>query len=100
MSIQISSLGFKTDAKLDEFINNKVNKLYGLYDGIKKSEVVLKLDKDENKQNKITEIKLNINGGELFAKKQCKSFEEATDLAIDALKSQLEKHKSRTNPKP
>ena len=34
-------------------------------------------------------------GNQLFAKKQCKSFEEAIDTSIDALKSQVKKHKEK-----
>jgi putative sigma-54 modulation protein len=31
----------------------------------------------------------------LFAKKQCATFEEATDLAVDALKTQIKRYKER-----
>ena len=34
-------------------------------------------------------------GKELFAKKQCKSFEEAADTAVDALRRQLKKYKDK-----
>ena len=44
---------------------------------------------------KITEIKLNIPGNDLVVKKQCKSFEEATDLSAEALRRQLRKHKEK-----
>ena len=65
------------------------------YDQIIGSEVYLRLDKSDVNQNKIVEIKLNIPGKDLFAKKQCKSFEEATDVTIDALRRQLKKHKGK-----
>ena len=45
--------------------------------------------------NKIIEIKLNVPGKELFAKKQTKSFEESTDEAIEALRKQLLKEKEK-----
>ena len=54
-----------------------------------------KLDKKEGVENKIAEIKLAIPGKDLFAKKQCKSFEEATDLAVEALRKQIKKHKGK-----
>ncbi len=95
MNITINSVKFKTDRKLEDFIESKVGKLNNLYEGIHSSEIILRLDKDEQKENKITEIKLNIKGGELFAKKRSKSFEEGTDLAVDALKKQLIKHKDK-----
>ena len=51
--------------------------------------------KDKEKENKIIEIKLNVPGKELFAKKQTKSFEESTDEAIEALRKQLLKEKEK-----
>jgi putative sigma-54 modulation protein len=36
-----------------------------------------------------------VPGNDLFAKKQSKSFEEATDIAVDALRKQLTKHKEK-----
>ncbi len=91
----INSVKFKTDSKLEEFIQDKVSKLHLMYEDILASEITLRLDKDEQKENKITEIKLNLKGNELFAKKRSKSFEEGTDLAVDALKKQLIKHKDK-----
>ncbi|MNY48451.1 hypothetical protein D3C86_1837880 [compost metagenome] len=35
----------------------------------------------------------------MFAKEQCKTFEEATDLAIESLKKQITKHKDKTRTK-
>ena len=42
----------------------------------------------------VSEVVL-LPGKELFAKKQCKSFEEASDSVIDALITQVKKHKSK-----
>ena len=95
MKINISSVHFKADQKLEDFIQERIEKLSGIYDGIIGSEVTLKLDKSNNTDNKVTEIKLFIRGNDLFAKKQCKSFEEATDSAVEALRKQLTKHKEK-----
>lgn len=95
MKVKINSVHFKTDKALDEFIETKIGKLFSLHEGIHNSDVTLRLDKDDNHENKVVEIRLDLAGGEVFAKKQCKSFEEATDLAIDALKKQLIKHKDK-----
>jgi putative sigma-54 modulation protein len=95
MKVNISSLHFKTDQKLDDFIEQKVSKLTSYFDRITKSEVVLRLDNDSTKENKVTEIKLEVPGGDLYVKKQSKSFEEATDLAVEALRKKLIKHKEK-----
>ncbi len=95
MKIKISSIHFKADQKLEDFVQERLHKLSAIYDGVIGSEVTLKLDKNSNTDNKVTEIKLFIRGNDLFAKKQCKTFEEATDSAVDALKKQLTKHKEK-----
>ena len=95
MTVKIQSVHFNADKKLLAFVEERVDKLTLYYDGILKTEVILKLDKDDSAENKIAEIKLNMAGNQLFAKKQCKSFEEAVDTSIDALKSQVKKHKEK-----
>jgi len=95
MDIQVHSIHFTADKKLVNFVNEKVNKLELFFDNIIAGEVFLRLDKSNDKDNKIAEVKLLLPGKELFAKKQCKSFEEAADLAVDALKKQVEKHKHK-----
>lgn len=95
MKVNISSLKFKTDKKLEDFINSKVEKLSTVYDGIIGSDVTLKLENGEVQDNKVTEIRLMVRGHDLFARKQSTSFEEATDIAVDALRKQLDKHKDK-----
>ncbi len=95
MKVKIQSIHFDADKKLLDFINDKMNKLPHFYDHIIQSEVFLKIDKSDDTANKIAEIRLHIPGQELFAKKQCKTFEEAVDTAIDALSKQVIKHKEK-----
>jgi putative sigma-54 modulation protein len=95
MKVNINSVHFKTDRKLDSFITEKVEKLSDMYDGIIGSEVTLRVDNGEDHDNKVTEIRLLVPGNDLFAKKQSKSFEEATDIAVDALRKQLVRHKEK-----
>ena len=95
MTTKIQSVHFDADKKLLTFVQERVDRLTQYYDGILKSEVILKIDKSEHADNKIAEIKLHIPGNDLFAKKQCKSFEEAVDTSIDALKTQVKKHKEK-----
>lgn len=95
MQVQIHSIHFDADIKLENFIKEKIDKLTVFHDSIINSRVYLRLDKNAEQENKIAEIKINIPGKELFAKKQCKSFEEATDTAIEALRRQIKKHKGK-----
>lgn len=95
MDIQVHSIHFTADKKLIDFINEKVSKLELFFDNIISCEVFLRLDKSTDGDNKVAEVKILLPGKELFAKKQCKSFEEATDSSVDALKKQVEKHKAK-----
>lgn len=95
MKINISSIHFKADQKLEDFVQERILKLSSIFEGIVGSEVTLKLDKNSNTENKVAEIKLIIRGNDLFAKKQSKTFEEATDNAVDALRKQLTKYKEK-----
>jgi len=99
MNIKIQSLRFDADAKLLDFVENKLSKLDQYYDNIIGAEVILRLDKSEDVGNKVADIKILIPGNELFSKKQAKSFEEAADLAIDALKRQIKKTKDKQRSK-
>ena len=95
MDVQVQAIRFEADKKLLSFIEERLKKLNVFFDQIIDSEVYLRIDKSESNKNKTVEIKLNIPGKELFAKKQCKSFEAATDETIEALRRQLKKHKGK-----
>jgi putative sigma-54 modulation protein len=95
MNIQIHSVRFDADKKLIDFVHQKLDKLTQFGEDIVNAEVYLRLNKDQDRANKISEIKLELSGGPLFAKKQSKTFEESTDEAINALKKQITKHKQK-----
>ncbi|MGF1637744.1 MAG: ribosome hibernation-promoting factor, HPF/YfiA family [Cyclobacteriaceae bacterium] len=95
MKLQMHSIRFDADQKLLDFIQKKADKLDTFFDRIIDGEVFLRVEKDNAQENKHVEIKLNIPGSQLFAKENSKSFEAATDLAIEALRRQLKKHKEK-----
>ncbi|MBP9151084.1 MAG: ribosome-associated translation inhibitor RaiA [Flavobacteriales bacterium] len=98
MKVKIQSIHFDADEKLLNFVEEKVGKLNTFSNAIIDGEVFLRLDKSSSAENKIAEIKLLIPGNDLFAKRQCKTFEEATDQAIEALRRQLKKQKEKSMP--
>ena len=95
MELRVHSIHFDADRKLLEFISKKVDKLTTFDDKLISGEVFLRLDKADDYSNKVAEIKISVPGTELFAKKQCASFEQATDLAVDALRRQIKKYKEK-----
>jgi putative sigma-54 modulation protein len=60
MQVDIKSIHFKADRKLEDFIKEKVEKLSQFFDGVISAEVTLKLDNNEGTDNKISEIRLSI----------------------------------------
>jgi putative sigma-54 modulation protein len=95
MNIKIHSVRFVANKKLENFVNGKVKKLGQYYDDIIFADVYLKLENTQDLNNKVTEIKLEIPGNDLFVKKQSNSFEKSTDNAVNALKRQITKHKEK-----
>jgi ribosomal subunit interface protein len=100
MNIQVNTVHFTPDQKLTDFVNKKVSKLDTYFEGIIGAEVIMKVVKPETVNNKVAEIKLSIPGSDyLFAEKQADTFEEAIDLAIDAIRRQLTKFKDKLKDK-
>jgi putative sigma-54 modulation protein len=95
MNIKVNAVKFSPTKELESFVNSKLKKLMHFYDEIISIEVFLKLDTKHKTKNKITEIKLEIPGNGLFAKKQSDTFEESTDSAVEALKRQITKRKEK-----
>jgi putative sigma-54 modulation protein len=95
MTPKIQSVHFDADKKLIDFINEKVSKLTQFHDAIIGSDVILRVENASTQDNKAAEIKLHLKGSHLFAKKQCTTFEEAVDTAVDALRTQIQKHKDK-----
>ncbi|HMR18357.1 MAG TPA: ribosome-associated translation inhibitor RaiA [Sphingobacterium sp.] len=96
MNITVQSIKFDADQKLVDFIKKKTSKLEQYLDNIIEGVCYLRLENVEDEANKVVELKLNIPGNQLFAKAQAKSFEEATDIAVESLRRQINKHKTKT----
>lgn len=99
MKVNIQSIHFDADQKLLDFITKKVEKTKTFYEGLDSAMVYLRLEKDEHKENKTVEIKLNVGGKEVFAKENSNTFETAVDLVIDKIKAQVKKHKEKIQEK-
>jgi len=100
MNININAVNFNPDQKLVDFVNKKVSKLDTFFEGIIGVEIILKVLKPETADNKVSEIIVSIPKKDpLFAKKQADSFEEATDMAIEAIRRQLDKYKEKLRDK-
>lgn len=99
MKINIQSVNFDASAQLKDFITKKVNKLEKYSDAILDAEIILKVVKPEIAANKEASLKLNVRHAEMFASKIGDSFEEAVDLAVEAVEKQLLKFKEKLQAK-
>lgn len=95
MKLRIQSINFDATAQLETYINKKVAKLGKFFDQLQTIDIYLKVVKPETATNKEAEIKISIPGVDFFASKTCDTFEEATDLCVDALEKQIRKHKEK-----
>ena len=95
MKVFVQSVNFNMDKDLKGFIEEKIGTLDKFYGSIVDAEVFLKVQKTSDKENKITEVKLNVPGDDIVVKKLAKTFEEGTSLAVDTLKRSLCKLKEK-----
>lgn len=96
MEVDIKAIHFDITDKLVAFVNKKIEKLTRRFENITDVDVNLRLIKPETAMNKEAGIKLMVPGTpDLFASKTADTFEEALDLAINALEPQLEKVKDK-----
>lgn len=95
MKVNTQSVNFNADKKLINFIQKKLDKLDKYYDKVIDADVYLKLNNTSEKENKIFEVRLNVPGDKFIVKKQSRSFEEGTDLAVSSLERQLKKRKQK-----
>ena len=95
MKVNVHAVNFTVDGKLVNFIQERMDKLVKYYDKVVAADVFLKVEKTSEKENKIVEVKLHVPGDDFLVTKQCKSFEEAMDLAGESLERLLVKRKEK-----
>ncbi|PKH50697.1 ribosomal subunit interface protein [Tenacibaculum sp. Bg11-29] len=95
MKVFTQSVNFTADKSLIDYIEKKIGGLEKFHDKIVDVEVFLKVQKTSEKENKITEVKINIPGDEIIVKKINKTFEEGVNIAVDSLKRSLKKSKEK-----
>ncbi|MCM1368986.1 MAG: ribosome-associated translation inhibitor RaiA [Candidatus Amulumruptor caecigallinarius] len=95
MEAKIKAIHFDVTDKLVNFINKKIDKLSRRFEAMTEAEVTLKVVKPETSMNKEASVKLLVPpAADLFASKTADTFEEAIDLCLNALETQLEKIKN------
>ena len=94
MQMQIHSIHFDADARLLEFVEHKVGKLNTFHDQIISCEVFLRVEKSDDRDNKVSEVKIHVPGADFFAKRKAASFEAGIDEVVEAIRRQIRKQKT------
>ena len=95
MDVQIQSVKFDASSKLIEFIEKKLSKMARVAENAIGVDVVLKLEKDSEKGNKVAVVTLRVPGGDIRVEEQAHTFEEAIDNVMDVMKRQIERRKDK-----
>lgn len=95
MKVSIQSVNFNISGELVEFIEKKINNLEKFHDHILGAEVFLKVQSTSEKDNKTIEVKMNLPGNDIVAKKQSRTFEDGVSQAADSIRKQLLKRKEK-----
>ena len=96
MEIRIQGIHFDVTEKLTAFINKKAEKLLRRFPAINYIDVNLSVIKPETAMNKEAVVKVIVpHQAEQVATKVADTFEEAVDVAIEAIERQLEKDKNK-----
>ena len=84
---------FDASKQLLEFVEKKMSRLERFESNSTGVDVVLKLDKDDEKGNKLALVTLHVPGNDIITEQRARTFEEAVDLALDVVKRQIEKRR-------
>lgn len=95
MQINIQPNGFNAQANLIVYINEKIGNLSRYYSEIIAGNVTLSLNNSDTEENKLCEIRLVIPGNDLLATSHCRTFEEAALNAVEILKGQIIRKKTK-----
>ncbi len=96
MTLRINAIHFDATEKLEAFVTKKAEKLEHRNPAIAAVTVNLKVVKPETALNKQATIEVTMPQQPVFvADKTADTFEEAVDLAIEAIERQLEKVKNK-----
>ena len=93
MEVKIQSVKFDASKQLLEFVEKKMSRLERFESRSTGVDVILKLGKDSEKGNKLALVTLHVPGADIVSEQRARTFEEAVDLALDAVKRQIEKRK-------
>ncbi|WP_234859309.1 ribosome hibernation-promoting factor, HPF/YfiA family [Aquimarina aquimarini] len=98
MKINIQFVQMPTSETMEEYVQEKLDKLHKKYDWIIKSDVFFKKENDPTGKGKICNIELSLPGPKIHATSNEKNFEMAFKETLSDLEVQLKKRKQEMKP--
>ena len=95
-NIVFQSVHFKASPQLEEFILDKVSKLFEQDSSVIRADVTLFEGASGNPKNQFCEIQLSVPGENHFIKKNSENYEKSILAAVTALQKVLRRKKTKT----
>lgn len=96
MKLTINPVNFDIAERLSKYIVKKTNRYNKILNNPgAEMEIRMTVVKPETNLNKEVTIRIIGNGAEMFAEKTCDTFEQAIDIALEAIDKQIEKMKDK-----
>ncbi len=93
-NITFQSVHFKASSQLEDFVKEKVSKLFDQENSIIRADVTLFEGASGNPKNQFCEIQLSVPGENHFVKKNSENYEKSIMEAVDALQKVLRRKKT------
>ncbi len=98
MKTNIQFVQMPTSESMEEYVHQKLNKLYKKYEWVIKSDVFFKKENDPKGEGKICDLQLSLPGPKIFATSNEKNFELAFKESLSDVEKQLQKRKQEMKP--
>ncbi len=98
MKTNIQFVQMPTSETMEDYVQEKLNKLYKKYDWIIKTDVFFKKENDPKGKGKICDMELSLSGPRIYASSNEKNFELAFKESLSDIEKQLKKRKQDMKP--
>ena len=95
MKLNTQAVNFEMAERLEKHIEKKTRRYEKLLTPSAEMDIRMTVVKPETNLNKETTIRIIGMGSEMFAQKNCDTFEQGIDECLEALEKQVEKMKDR-----
>jgi len=96
MKLNIQTVHFSMNSKLQKYIEKRLSTLNLYYNRIVSVDLYLNLDNHNDQTNKSVELRVNIPGDDVVVGKKSESFEKSLDMAASSAERMLKRRKEKS----